>query len=427
MVISFSITSSALGFLASSGEPSSTLASFQIRYYSMYGHVEKLAEEIRKGAASIEGVEAKLWQVPETFSEEALSKMNAAPKRESPSITLNELTKLMFSSLDSQQALALKVVAKKPPRMFKKQNHFTPCKLVSSTALALNARKSKGVVIVIIEDDNPYDMEEMLMPLHKYLDTPTAHDIIDNGATLKKHTRFGIVYRSTKALRSLGNLHHFLPNVVGSQVLSQVFPSNATTKTETTKSEASVTISESASDKSKFQMTVKILMKVYEGCNTHLRKMQGTRRVNSLKRISPANFTRGDAYKSSQREHELVSKNLVSTSKRSIVDLQNELRSVFGGMDDEKMWNLPDAVMSVTSNGCASIEAPWRKELSIRTEGSDKERRLKPDITKLQRARDRSIRRKPTKVNSSEAHRRLNDGARIETEEKPDLVQRSWI
>ncbi|KHN43828.1 hypothetical protein glysoja_044435, partial [Glycine soja] len=30
-------------------------------YYSMYGHVEKLAEEIKKGAASVEGVEAKLW------------------------------------------------------------------------------------------------------------------------------------------------------------------------------------------------------------------------------------------------------------------------------------------------------------------------------------------------------------------------------
>ena len=29
----------------------------------MYGHVETLAEEIRKGAASVEGVETKLWQV----------------------------------------------------------------------------------------------------------------------------------------------------------------------------------------------------------------------------------------------------------------------------------------------------------------------------------------------------------------------------
>ena len=33
----------------------------------MYGHVEKLAEEIRKGAASVEGVEAKLWQVRFAF------------------------------------------------------------------------------------------------------------------------------------------------------------------------------------------------------------------------------------------------------------------------------------------------------------------------------------------------------------------------
>lgn len=29
----------------------------------MYGHVGKLAEEIKKGASSVEGVEAKIWQV----------------------------------------------------------------------------------------------------------------------------------------------------------------------------------------------------------------------------------------------------------------------------------------------------------------------------------------------------------------------------
>jgi len=32
-----------------------------IVFYSMYGHVEKLAEEIKKGAASVEGVEVTLW------------------------------------------------------------------------------------------------------------------------------------------------------------------------------------------------------------------------------------------------------------------------------------------------------------------------------------------------------------------------------
>ncbi|KAF2575113.1 hypothetical protein F2Q70_00004958 [Brassica cretica] len=63
-----------------------------IVYYSMYGHVEKLAEGIRKGAASVEGVEAKLWQVPETLPEEALLKMSAPPKSGSPIITPNDLT-----------------------------------------------------------------------------------------------------------------------------------------------------------------------------------------------------------------------------------------------------------------------------------------------------------------------------------------------
>ena len=33
------------------------------RFYSTYGHVAKLAEEIKKGAASVEGVEVKIWQV----------------------------------------------------------------------------------------------------------------------------------------------------------------------------------------------------------------------------------------------------------------------------------------------------------------------------------------------------------------------------
>ncbi|XP_061368781.1 NAD(P)H dehydrogenase (quinone) FQR1-like isoform X1 [Gastrolobium bilobum] len=69
-----------------------------IVYYSMYGHVEKLAQEILKGAASVEGVEAKLWQVciivslvPEILPEEVLGKMGAPPKTDVPVITPNEL------------------------------------------------------------------------------------------------------------------------------------------------------------------------------------------------------------------------------------------------------------------------------------------------------------------------------------------------
>ncbi|WOK96436.1 NAD(P)H dehydrogenase (quinone) FQR1-like isoform X1 [Canna indica] len=62
-----------------------------IVYYSMYGHVEKLAEEIKKGASSVEGVEAKLWQVPETLPEEVLVKMGAPPKSNTSIITPKEL------------------------------------------------------------------------------------------------------------------------------------------------------------------------------------------------------------------------------------------------------------------------------------------------------------------------------------------------
>ncbi|KAL2496122.1 NAD(P)H dehydrogenase (quinone) FQR1 [Forsythia ovata] len=62
-----------------------------IVYYSMYGHVEKLAEEIKRGAASVEGVEAKLWQVPETLPDEVLTKMGAPSKSDVPIITPSEV------------------------------------------------------------------------------------------------------------------------------------------------------------------------------------------------------------------------------------------------------------------------------------------------------------------------------------------------
>ncbi|GAB4846272.1 NAD(P)H dehydrogenase (quinone) fqr1 [Ancistrocladus abbreviatus] len=62
-----------------------------IVYYSMYGHVARLAEEIQKGAASVPGVEAKLWQVPETLPEEVLGMMSAPPKKGVPIIKVDQL------------------------------------------------------------------------------------------------------------------------------------------------------------------------------------------------------------------------------------------------------------------------------------------------------------------------------------------------
>ncbi|GAB2284606.1 hypothetical protein Dimus_019062 [Dionaea muscipula] len=63
-----------------------------IVYYSMYGHTHRLAEEIQKGAATVEGVEAKLWQVQETLPESVLTLMGAPPKSDHvPIITADEL------------------------------------------------------------------------------------------------------------------------------------------------------------------------------------------------------------------------------------------------------------------------------------------------------------------------------------------------
>ena len=46
-------------------------------YYSMYGHVLKLAEAAAEGARSVADVEAILCRVPETLSEDVLEKMGA--------------------------------------------------------------------------------------------------------------------------------------------------------------------------------------------------------------------------------------------------------------------------------------------------------------------------------------------------------------
>jgi NAD(P)H dehydrogenase (quinone) len=62
------------------------------RYYSTYGHVATLAEEIKKGADTVDGVEATVWRVPETLPEEVLGKMHAPPKREEhPVMTARQL------------------------------------------------------------------------------------------------------------------------------------------------------------------------------------------------------------------------------------------------------------------------------------------------------------------------------------------------
>ncbi|KAG2673187.1 hypothetical protein I3843_13G066100 [Carya illinoinensis] len=51
-----------------------------IVYYSLHGHVETMAREVQRGANAVQGVEATLWQVPETLSNTILQKMRAPSK-----------------------------------------------------------------------------------------------------------------------------------------------------------------------------------------------------------------------------------------------------------------------------------------------------------------------------------------------------------
>ncbi|CAM6025199.1 unnamed protein product [Sphagnum balticum] len=78
--------------VAASLNPTTHKVRLFIVYYSMYDHVLSLAKKVKEGADSVEGVEAVLYQVPETLSPEVLEKMSAPAKDNSiPIISPAEL------------------------------------------------------------------------------------------------------------------------------------------------------------------------------------------------------------------------------------------------------------------------------------------------------------------------------------------------
>jgi NAD(P)H dehydrogenase (quinone) len=66
-----------------------------IVYYSMYGHVHRMAEAIAEGARSVKGAEVELRRVPETLPREVLEKMGAMEAQKAfshvPICTVEEL------------------------------------------------------------------------------------------------------------------------------------------------------------------------------------------------------------------------------------------------------------------------------------------------------------------------------------------------
>ncbi|MBN2517384.1 MAG: NAD(P)H:quinone oxidoreductase [Candidatus Altiarchaeota archaeon] len=65
-------------------------------FYSMYGHIYRMAEAVAEGAREVEGVEVGLFQVPETLSDDVLEKMGALETRKKfahiPPATLENLS-----------------------------------------------------------------------------------------------------------------------------------------------------------------------------------------------------------------------------------------------------------------------------------------------------------------------------------------------
>jgi NAD(P)H dehydrogenase (quinone) len=54
-----------------------------IIFYSLYGHIYRMAEAIAEGAREVKGAEASLYQVPETLSADILAKMGATQAKKS--------------------------------------------------------------------------------------------------------------------------------------------------------------------------------------------------------------------------------------------------------------------------------------------------------------------------------------------------------
>jgi NAD(P)H dehydrogenase (quinone) len=67
------------------------MAKVLVLYYSMYGHVETMAQAVAEGARSVEGVEVTIRRVPELMPEDAARKAGAKLDQEAPIATVDEL------------------------------------------------------------------------------------------------------------------------------------------------------------------------------------------------------------------------------------------------------------------------------------------------------------------------------------------------
>ena len=64
-----------------------------VLYYSMYGHIETMAEAVAEGVRSVKGTEVAIRRVPELMSEDSARKAGAKLDQAAPIATVDELPK----------------------------------------------------------------------------------------------------------------------------------------------------------------------------------------------------------------------------------------------------------------------------------------------------------------------------------------------
>lgn len=199
-----------------------------------------------------------------------------------------------------------------------------------------DTRKRKGPPYAYGNDS--YNMEEIVVPLHEFINHPVALDIVHNGATfqvagLTNNSNIWEAHEVRHCVMTYQTLGKYVlevakkrlddmlyvgltedhresatmfANLVGAQVISQLVASNPGTETVNyNKSEQDSLFSKGRFGTSHNQgnntltvevqsenMAVEKLTEAYETCISKLRLSQSKRRISSLRRIAPANFTK---------------------------------------------------------------------------------------------------------------------------------------
>lgn len=172
-------------------------------------------------------------------------------------------------------------------------------------------------------------------------------------------------------------------HVVGAQVISQLLPSTSSTErlADNTSGEQSSPIKEfkSANDSYKSgpsdentsdtlpsevvegsrqsTMTVGKLMEAYEVCITSLRKSQSRRRINSLTRIAPVNFTKEARLRVPESTVERI-----KSLNRLDLELYEYAQDIFARQHDRTMQKL-ETKGTVVLNSVGA--PPWRESLLV--------------------------------------------------------------